>query len=314
MNGTNKSFPPNKERFHPKEFRVKYSTSQPPEFSGKNMLFHYRTSYYLLSDDNIVITNNNRLRRFTFYSNKSRPNRKFVISSFISGIFKFLNLHRLPESIKKKYFTCIRRHLLITAAAVKTRLSSIASNNNQTRTFFRFSVGRNTYYFGIYVPCQHACCPIPPTHVTKRGARCWRHWKDLCRQLTPLSPLHFPEFPTKPKRVQSLRLGISYVKDLVYNSAAHTYLVIHRDLRRFSSKPQCLRQFERLTCSPASNNRAFLLYEENRTVFHRCHHLPSDPLELDLTRFVRDHPDLVPDDVLSELDLYQFVLSHPTLI
>src|ERR1051325_9453591 len=102
MNGTNKSSL-NKDRFHLKEFRVKYSASLLPEFSGKNTLFHQSASYYFLSDDSAVITNNDKLRRFTFYFNTTRPNRKFIIFNFISGIFKFLNLHRLPESIKKKY-------------------------------------------------------------------------------------------------------------------------------------------------------------------------------------------------------------------
>ena len=293
MNGHRKSLPPNKEHL---EFRISNFFLQPPEFSGKNTFFHNKASFFLLSDDNTIVTNNKNLRPFSFYSNKPCPNKKFIFSNFISGIFKFLNLHRLDKYIKDKYFTCIRRHLLITAAAIKTRLSSSASNNNQTRTFFRFSIGRNTYYFGIYVPCQHSSCSVPPTHVTKHGPRCWIHWRNLCRQLTPRPPLHCSEFPTKPKRIKSLRLGVSYTKDFVHIPFSRTYLVTYTDLHRFSFQPQCLKRFERLIRSPYSNNRSFLLHKTNYTVHRRCKHLPGVPSEIDLTQFVQSHPDLIDDD------------------
>ena len=310
MNGTNKSLP------YSIDFRITNFVAQPSEFSGKNTFFHQRAQFFLLSNDNTIITNNKKLRPFAFASNKLRPNRKFIFSNFISGIFKFLNLHRLPKNIKEKYFTCIRRHLLITADAVRARLSSSASNNNQTRTFFRFSTGRKIFYFGIYVPCHSNKCSVPPTHVSKHGPKCWLHWTSFCKQQTPQPPLHCTEFPTKPKRIRSLRLGIEYTKDFVYNSASRTYLVIHSDLKRISSKPQCIQRFDRLTRSPYSNNRSFLLYELDRSVFRLCKHLPGVPQEINLTQFVCNHPDLIPedldesaDDVSIEIDLTQLAYS-----
>ena len=294
----------------PLDFRIVNFVSHPPEFSGKNTLFHSRAQFFLLSDDNIIITNNKKLRPFSFYSNKPRPNQKYVFSSFISGIFKFLNFHRLPKEVKDKYFTCVRRHLLITSNAIGRRLHSTASNNNQTRTYFRFSVGRNTYYFGVYVPCRHNRCSVPPTHVTKHGAMCWIHWRNFCKQLTPPSPIHFPEFPTKPKRVKSLRLGIEYTKDFVYMPASNSYFITYRDLKRFLSQPQCLKRFDRLTRSPKSNNRSFLLYKADSTAFRRSKHPPGVPLEVDLTRFIRDHADLIEEDEPIEIDLTQIANSY----
>ena len=140
-----------------------------------------QAQFFLLSDY-LIVTNNKKLRPFTFYSNKSSPNRKYIISKFISGIFKFLNLHHIAKYLQDKYFNCIRHHLLLTATAIRDRLLSTASNNNQTRTYFRFSIGRNTYYFGYYLPCKQADCCISSSHVTRYGPRCWRHWKSLCKQ------------------------------------------------------------------------------------------------------------------------------------
>ena len=293
MDGTNKNFPSDKENFCPLEFRITNFVSYPPEFSGKNTLFHQNAQFFLLSANNTIITNNKKLRPFKFHSNKSRPNRKYIISNFISGIFKFLNLHRISKNLKDKYFKCIRRHLLITEAAVENRLSSSTNNNNQTRTYFRFSIGRNTYYFGVYVPCLHRHCPVPPTHVTKHGPMCWRHWKDHCKSTTPEPPLHFPKFPKRPKVIRSQRLGISYTKSLAYSSHYQFYVVVSRELTRFSNKPQCLKRFERLTRSPNSNNRAFLLYKENFSLSRRCKHLPGVSQTINLTNIVHTHRRLI---------------------
>src|SRR3954452_4909726 len=89
------------------DFKVARFLSLPPTFTGKNTLFSVRnrkSSFFLLGENKDIITNNRKLRPFTFNSNKTNPNKKFVISKFIAGIFKFLNIHKLSDQIKKKYF------------------------------------------------------------------------------------------------------------------------------------------------------------------------------------------------------------------
>ena len=290
------------------EFPVINFVAQPPKFTGKATLFHNKAQFFLLAENNSIITNNKKLRPFVFHFNKNKPNKKFIYSNFISGIFKFLNFHRLPSCMKKKYFTCIRRHLLNTASAIKRRFVSKSKNNNQTKTFFRFSVGQAVYYFGLYTPCNARNCSILPTHVTKHGAKCWIHWKEHCKRSTPPPPIHYPEFPKAPKRITSSRLGVTYTKDLVYMQASNSFLVIYRSLNRSSFNPKCIKRFDRLTRSPASNNRSFLVYQQDRTTFRRCKHLPNKPLELDLTEFVYYNQHLIDIDFNTdsvEIDLTQ---------
>ena len=88
----------------------------------------------------------------------------------------------------------------------------------------------------------------------------------------------------------------------------------YNNLNRISFKPQCIERFERLTRSPRSNNRSFLLHKANRSHFRLCKHRPGVPQEIDLTQFVRIHPDLIKEDVPDEIDLTQFVRAHPDLI
>jgi len=286
----------NTKRLPPYEikFDVTRIYSRPPKamkFTGKNTIFHSRAQYFLLSDNNTVYTNNRKLHSFKFFSNTATPNQKFTYSNFISGIFNFLNLRYLPPNTKQKYFSCIRRHLLITASAIKKRLFTPSSNNNQTRTYFRFSIRRRVYYFGIYTPCCHTNfpCSSPPTFVTRHGAKCWSHWKEFCQSSTPSPIIHYPEIPIHPKHVRSLRLGVEYTKRFVHNAAANKYLIYRENFRRFSNNKQQLHRFQRLIRSPQSNNRAFLVFQENSSVSQWCKHLPGTIESLDLTAMADEY-------------------------
>ena len=89
-----------------------------------------------------VVTLMDGLGKFSFRSISIQSNFNYSISCYIMAIFRFLNIHKLDKVLQTKYFKCIRRHILITKAAIVNRLNSTFQNNNQTRTFFRFTVGK----------------------------------------------------------------------------------------------------------------------------------------------------------------------------
>jgi hypothetical protein len=105
-------------------------------------------------------------------------------------VFRFLNFHKkFPAQVRQKYFKIVHRHMHEQYKAICRRLTNAKKqdlkNNNQTRTYFRFSVGNQVHYFGFYIPCDSTACCAPPTFVSRQGSYCWIHWKSQCQSLTP---------------------------------------------------------------------------------------------------------------------------------
>ena len=59
--------------------------------------------------------------------------------------------------------------MIITNEAVTKRLNQGSSNNKDTKTFFRFSVGSQTFYYGHAIDCAFGTtkCKILSLGVTK---------------------------------------------------------------------------------------------------------------------------------------------------
>src|SRR5436190_19531175 len=115
------SKPSHNRRKYGGSFEVKTFRKMPPKFTGKNTMFcRYYASFFLLEFkskklDNRsynIHTNNEYLQKFTFSSDRKFPNRNFVISNFVHGIFRFLNFHRKYDEVAYlKYFRIVRRHM-----------------------------------------------------------------------------------------------------------------------------------------------------------------------------------------------------------
>src|SRR3954452_3560374 len=148
------SRPSSNQRKYGGSFKVKIFRKMPPKFTGKNTMFcRHNASFFLLeygkkeliNRDYYVHTNNEYLQKFTFSSDRKFPNRNFMFSNFVHGIFRFLNFHHTYNAATYlKYFKIVRRHMheQYNALVKRTNKNLLASaNNNQTRTYFRFSIG-----------------------------------------------------------------------------------------------------------------------------------------------------------------------------
>ena len=262
-------------------FDVRHFTHQPSTFAGKNTIFStYRASFFLLnlhySKHLRIVTNNTRLREIFFSSDRRNPNRNYVFGKFINGVFRFLNFHRkMSSDVYRKYFKIVLRHLHEQFKALSFRLRNTEKlkNNNQTQTYFRFSVDKNTYYFGFYVPCSDPSCDCPPTFVSKQGSLCWNHWKVRCSHSTPhhLSPRH--TWSNVPKNVTSARLGISYSKQISFSNKRQKYYVVLSNFKSIhDASAQQSQRFSRLTRSPRSNDFKKLITLDKANVVYPCHH------------------------------------------
>ena len=100
-----------------KEVRVIYCDFTPDYFIGKSSMFQSKVSYFLFGNGYIIMNNKN-LKKFSFRSTSAKPNFNYSISRYITVIFRFLNIHKLDKVLQTKYFKCIRRHILITQAAI----------------------------------------------------------------------------------------------------------------------------------------------------------------------------------------------------
>jgi hypothetical protein len=276
-----------------KTFQVTIFTQQPKKFAGTNTLFsRFRASFFLLhfTEPFRVVTNNKRLKEFTTLSDRRNPSYNFAISSFINGVFRFLNFHkRFDEATRRRYFFIVRRHMIEQLTAIRRRLSNPEKqpNDNQTRTYFRFSIGRFTYYFGFHVPCFFSNCTAPPTFVTRKGAQCWCHWKKICRHFTPKPILRPPAMNNTSRAIVSRRLGVSYTKEISFSERLNKYFVVYKNFKRLATptKQQILR-FDRLTRSTASNDYKKLITENRPAVSFAClhqHHKLERPIRVSLT-------------------------------
>jgi len=268
---------------------VRRFLQQPSKFAGKNTLFGRHNASFFLLNYNVtkklkVVTNNENFKKFTFNPDRRNPNRNYIITNFINGVFRFFNFHKKYSSeLRSKYFKIVRRHLLEQYEAVRCRLDSptTCSNNNQTRTYFRFSIASQVIYFGFYPPCVSSKCNAPPTFVTKHGSHCWSHWKTFCQERTPVPPIHRHEMSNVPKRITSHRLGITYTKEMSFSEKRNKYFVVYKDLKRLpdASRHQTVR-FDRLTGSPKSNDyKKLVTFDKEKAVIF-CKHQPTSNISL----------------------------------
>lgn len=275
---------------HDKSFTVDYCPYAPEKFTGKNTLFgRFRANYFLLStryEKLCVTTNHRKLSGFTFNSDRKNPTRNFIFNNFISGIFRFLNFHNRfsPES-RAKYFKIVRRHMEIQYRAMYKRAQYTGKNNNQTKTFFRFSVEKSVYYFGFHEQCSSLDgCKIPPTFVSERAPFCLAHWKQLIqRPATPAPPKHvFVPLLNQPKPIRNKRLGITYTKKLSYSAKNDKYYNVYENLdcinQEYKLDDRRLLRFARLTRDPRSHNFAKMLTLDKDTVVVPCKHHPTPPV------------------------------------
>ena len=261
-------------------------TTKPAKYTGTNTMFSTKngSSFFLLDIlYHKVVTNNKRLERFRYFSNTVKVNDKYVISKFVWGIMKFLNLHKMES--KNKIFSCIKCHMIITQQSLLKRMSEDSKNNKKTRTYFRFSVGSQTFYFGWYKSCNTSQCIAPITSMNKVYKHCDKHSKEIQRGLTPVPKVdsnrkenghsHAGELRT----ITSQRLGLSYKKKLTWSWRNEAYYIAFSDLEFFDkrSKHQIAR-FERMIKNITKQREKAFLKGEERTVVRKCRHgLPKIP-------------------------------------
>ena len=109
--------------------------------------------------------------------------------------------------------------------------ASPLTNENRTKTYFRFSHGRQTIYFGHYIHCCQ--CPSPTAFITRQCQRCPDHFRQLQSQNCSHSiPTEYVPFTTLCSLVSSSvcctktsrRLGVTYktTLDLADNFQDHS--------------------------------------------------------------------------------------------
>jgi hypothetical protein len=125
--------------------------------------------------------------------------------------------------------------------------SNIANclNNNQTRTFFRFSVGKQIYYFGFHVPCESFRYCISLTFLSKQGSYCWIHWRKRCQALTLPLFQNFLVMYNTPKLIVSQRLGIFYTKEMSFSERLNKYFVLYKNFKCITFKQKQVTRFDR---------------------------------------------------------------------
>src|SRR6266480_582650 len=271
---------------HADYFHVTHHLTMLTKFTGKNTVFRKgRSSFFLLDfpikhkrPQHRIVTNNTKLQEFIFNSDRRNASTYYTVKQFISGIFRFLAFHkRFDVQTRQRYFDCVWRHMKEQYIAVRTRLhknTKNCTNDNQTRTYFQFSVGKSNYYFGFHVSCASSNCNNPCTFVTRHGSHCWAHWKQLRQRLTP-PPLHHQHVMTKAvKKCISNRLGVSYTKEISFSRRNDKFYVVYKNFETVSSNPQQVLRRNRLTRSSTSNTSYKLISASRSSVAFPCHHQP----------------------------------------
>ena len=107
-----------------------------------------------------VYTNDQHMAECQNYytSTSSFPNKKFIISKMLSCIF--LNK---KVRVKPQHFSRLRQLFIDKYANTKQRIKpNNHCSNRYTKTFIKFSVKKNTFYFGPYYGCH---CHLPAPYV-----------------------------------------------------------------------------------------------------------------------------------------------------
>ena len=275
---------PKKYKFHKKHtlmLNPRLYKEKPGSFAGNNTLFQTRknSSFFLLHDGNKIITNNKNLKPINYISNTEKPNFKYRISKFVWGTMKFLNLHKHVKA--QKFFKCIFRQMMIKAKVLLDRKKKPQKSSKGTKTFFRFSVGSQTFYFGIGIKCAFTDCQCPITVRYKYDSVCPHHRKDYQQEsMTPAPPLQTSIGPMHPhinqtRIIHSNRLGISYQKKLTYSWRHQAFFLAFSNLQfnDHRSKQQIAR-FARASKRPRAPHETKFLTDINQTVVRRCRHNP----------------------------------------
>src|SRR5271170_872647 len=190
------------------------------------------SSFYLLTEDlQYIVTNNKNLKDFSYSSNTQDPSFSYTVSSFITGIMRFLNWTTSEQ--KNKIFAVLKRHMTSQYLSIQkrrylTEYKAHHSGGKRTKTFFRFSHLNRTYYFGFHVPCTE--CQLPTTFITRHYQLCDVHFRALQKVTTPkptIDTTHEGLYvsprdsryvsPDCIRKRMSPRLGIMYKKRVIPN-------------------------------------------------------------------------------------------------
>jgi hypothetical protein len=206
-------------------FKIYHTAYKPPKCRGSYKMFikSNRSCYFLLDKSTLTIhTNNDALKPFTFHSSAQYSN-SFLLASFITGIMKFTNLIISPQ--KDKIFSTLFRHITVQDTTLSNRKSAL--NNKQSKTYFRFSHLKRSYYIGIYQPCSVDNCHFPPAFITRIHSKCPIHMKRHYQQQQQsishsddsIRRVSHNSFSPKDssKFIWSNRYGFAYTK-------SHTYI------------------------------------------------------------------------------------------
>ncbi len=134
--------------------------------------------------------------------------------------------------------------MMIKAKILRDRKDSPQQHNKGSKTFFRFSVGSQTFYFGIGINCAYRPCPCPITIRYQHHSVCPHHKKKYLQEynITPIPPqeLSLSAHPhlNQVRIIHSKRMGISYEKKLTYSwrHGALFFGVLKFKIRRSSFK------------------------------------------------------------------------------
>jgi hypothetical protein len=205
-------------------FKIYHTAYKPPKCRGSYKMFikSNRSCYFLLDKSTLTIhTNNDALKPFTFHSSAQYSNSS-LLARFVTGIMKFTNLIKSHQ--KDKIFSTLFRHITVQDTILSNRKSAL--NNKQSKTYFRFSHLKRSYYIGIYQPCSIENCHFPPAFITRSHSKCPIHMKRYYQQQSAshsnISIRRFSPHSLPPKDsskvIWSNRYGFAYTKSYTHSS------------------------------------------------------------------------------------------------
>ena len=193
-------------------------------------------------------------------------------------------LYWIPKRIQNKYFGRIKDLIVTTAQATSNRVSSLSTNNRQTRTFIKFSYKNMTFYFGMFWKCQSCDRPCAFVRSDYRTTCCLHHKDQIT---TPTPPLlkkesqqsHLGDY--KKTRISSKRLGLSYDKTLTRRNSDGKWMVtldmlqlpnISFDVKNMVSLTSTERRQMDRVMRLFNKRRGFFLVSEGKSVTKKCLH------------------------------------------
>ncbi|PKY48391.1 hypothetical protein RhiirA4_463975 [Rhizophagus irregularis] len=199
-------------------FSTKYEKFHvtPHHRAGYNKIYNFRRSksFFFEIVDQISDTNQFDLKIHTndyhmstipirHISTSRLPNFKFQISKQLTHFFSTQRV--IPRRLQSKFFVLIRKKLLERINFIRSRAQNDNTSNHMTKTFFNFSYKKYRYYFGIYIPCNHAntkgpfitqthpCTTPVPFTMSKHRRACIMHHKKLALYCSPNDNISFKD-------------------------------------------------------------------------------------------------------------------------